>query len=289
MNSIAEKYIRKETLPFIFCPGCGHGIVVNAFLRVLDKLNIGENEMGLVSGIGCSSWAPVYIDMDCLHTLHGRALAQAEGLKAVNPDKKVVVFSGDGDCAGIGGNHLIHAAKRNVDITVIMMSNYIYGMTGGQRAPTTPYGAITKTSPLGNEEHPFDMYKLVTGAGATYYARASVTHPIQLEKAIEEGIKHKGFSFIEVLSPCPTTAGRNIFSFKTPTGTSSRSPFSSPARPRLPTARSVSAFSTSMTPRKSCATFRQKRRRKRRNEDRNRFRMVQGLRPLRQSLQEGRA
>lgn len=217
MNSIAEKYIRKETLPFIFCPGCGHGIVVNAFLRVLDKLNIGENEMGLVSGIGCSSWAPVYIDMDCLHTLHGRALAQAEGLKAVNPDKKVVVFSGDGDCAGIGGNHLIHAAKRNVDITVIMMSNYIYGMTGGQRAPTTPYGAITKTSPLGNEEHPFDMYKLVTGAGATYYARASVTHPIQLEKAIEEGIKHKGFSFIEVLSPCPTTAGRNIFSFKTPT------------------------------------------------------------------------
>ena len=199
MNSIAEKYIRKETLPFIFCPGCGHGIVVNAFLRVLDKLNIGENEMGLVSGIGCSSWAPVYIDMDCLHTLHGRALAQAEGLKAVNPDKKVVVFSGDGDCAGIGGNHLIHAAKRNVDITVIMMSNYIYGMTGGQRAPTTPYGAITKTSPLGNEEHPFDMYKLVTGAGATYYARASVTHPIQLEKAIEEGIKH--LSLIHISEP----------------------------------------------------------------------------------------
>ena len=276
MNSIAEKYIRKETLPFIFCPGCGHGIVVNAF-----------------SGIGCSSWAPVYIDMDCLHTLHGRALAQAEGLKAVNPDKKVVVFSGDGDCAGIGGNHLIHAAKRNVDITVIMMSNYIYGMTGGQRAPTTPYGAITKTSPLGNEEHPFDMYKLVTGAGATYYARASVTHPIQLEKAIEEGIKHKGFSFIEVLSPCPTTAGRNIFSFKTPTEMydwyEQQVAVLKPARPRLPTARSVSAFSTSMTPRKSCATFRQKRRRKRRNEDHNRFRMVQGLRPLRQSLQEGRA
>ena len=138
MNSIAEKYIRKETLPFIFCPGCGHGIVVNAFLRVLDKLNIGENEMGLVSGIGCSSWAPVYIDMDCLHTLHGRALAQAEGLKAVNPDKKVVVFSGDGDCAGIGGNHLIHAAKRNVDITVIMMSNYIYAASAPLPLPTAP-------------------------------------------------------------------------------------------------------------------------------------------------------
>lgn len=216
MNSTAEKYIRKEALPFIFCPGCGHGIVVNSFLRVIDKLGIGKNQMGLVSGIGCSSWSPVYLQFDCLHTLHGRALAQAEGLKAVNPDKTVVVFTGDGDCAGIGGNHLIHAAKRNVDITVIMMSNYIYGMTGGQRAPTTPYGAITKTSPLGNEEHPFDLFRLVTGAGATYYARASVTHPIQLDKAIEEGMKHKGFSFIEVLSPCPTTAGRNIFSFKTP-------------------------------------------------------------------------
>ena len=126
------------------------------------------------------------------------------------------MFSGDGDCAGIGGNHLIHAAKRNVDMTVIMMSNYIYGMTGGQRAPTTPYGATTKTSPLGNEEHPFDMYKLVTGAGATFYARASVTNPVQLQHIIVSAMEHKGFSFIEVLSPCPTTAGRNIFNFKTP-------------------------------------------------------------------------
>lgn len=216
MNSTAEKYIRKEALPFIFCPGCGHGIIVSSFLRVIDKLGVKENEMALVSGIGCSSWAPVYLNFDVLHSIHGRALAQAEGLKAVNPDKQIVVFSGDGDCAGIGGNHLIHAAKRNVDMTVIMMSNYIYGMTGGQRAPTTPYGATTKTSPLGNEEHPFDMYKLVTGAGATFYARACVTHPLLLDKAIEEGIKHKGFSFIEVLSPCPTTAGRNIFSFKNP-------------------------------------------------------------------------
>lgn len=216
MNNIAEKYIRQEALPFIFCPGCGHGIVVNSFLRAIDELGVKPGEMGLVSGIGCSSWAPVYLEMDCLHTLHGRALAQAEGLKAVNPGKSIVVFTGDGDCAGIGGNHLIHAAKRNVDMTVIMMSNYIYGMTGGQRAPTTPFGAITKTSPLGNEEHPFDMFRLVTGAGASFFARASVTHPIQLQRAIEAGIKHRGFSFIEVLSPCPTTAGRNIFSFKTP-------------------------------------------------------------------------
>ncbi|MEG1758448.1 MAG: thiamine pyrophosphate-dependent enzyme [Oscillospiraceae bacterium] len=216
MNSMAEKYIRKEALPFIFCPGCGHGIVVNSFIRAVDKLGVKQNEMACVSGIGCSSWSPVYLNFDCLHTIHGRALAHAEGLKAVNPDKTIVVFSGDGDCAGIGGNHLIHAAKRNVDITVIMMSNYIYGMTGGQRAPTTPFGAITKTSPLGNEEHPFDMYALLRGAGATFYARCSATHPMQLEKSIEAAILHKGFSFIEVLSPCPTTAGRNIFNFKTP-------------------------------------------------------------------------
>lgn len=216
MNSTAEKYIRKEALPFIFCPGCGHGIVVNSFIRAIDKLGMDNSRMACVSGIGCSSWSPVYLNFDCLHTLHGRALAQAEGLKAVNPDKTIVVFTGDGDCAGIGGNHLIHAAKRNVDMTVIMMSNYIYGMTGGQRAPTTPFGATTKTSPLGNEERPFDMFALVKGAGASFYARASATHPIQLEKAIYEGIKHKGFSFIEVLSPCPTTAGRNIFNFKSP-------------------------------------------------------------------------
>jgi len=216
MNTSAEKYIRKEALPFIFCPGCGHGIVVNSFVRAIDELNIGENEMACVSGIGCSSWAPVYLKFDCLHTLHGRAIAQAEGLKTVQPDKRIVVFTGDGDCVGIGGNHLIHAARRNIDLTVIMMSNYIYGMTGGQKAPTTPFGASTKTSPLGNDEEPFELYPLVRAAGATFYARASVTHPVQLKNAIKKGMEHKGFSFIEVLSPCPTTAGRNIFSFRTP-------------------------------------------------------------------------
>jgi 2-oxoglutarate ferredoxin oxidoreductase subunit beta len=217
MNSIAEKYIRKETLPFIFCPGCGHGIVVNSFIRAIDELGIKKDEMACVGGIGCSSWSPVYLDFDCLHCLHGRAIAVAEGLKVVKPEKKVVVFTGDGDCVGIGGNHLIHAAKRNIDLTVIMMSNYIYGMTGGQRAPTTPFNAKTKTSPLGNEEHPFDVYELVKGAGATFYARCCATHPIQMKTSIEAAINHKGFSFIEVLSPCPTTAGRNIFGFSKPT------------------------------------------------------------------------
>ena len=216
MNSIAEKFIRKETLPFIFCPGCGHGIVVNSFIRAIDELGVQKNEMACVGGIGCSSWAPVYLDFDCLHCLHGRAIPHAEGLKAVNPDKQIVVFSGDGDCLGIGGNHLIHAAKRNIDLTVLMMSNYIYGMTGGQKAPTPPYQATTKTSPLGNEEHPFDVQSVVVGSGATFYARCCATHPIQMKEAIKAGLRHKGFSFIEILSPCPTTAGRNIFNFKSP-------------------------------------------------------------------------
>lgn len=293
MNSIAEKYIRQEALPFIFCPGCGHGIVVNSFIRAIDELGIKENEMALVSGIGCSSWSPVYLKFDCLHTLHGRALAQAEGLKAVNPDKRIVVFSGDGDCAGIGGNHLIHAAKRNVDMTVIMMSNYIYGMTGGQRAPTTPYGATTKTSPLGNEEHPFDMYKLVTGAGATFYARASVTNPVQLQHIIVSAMEHKGFSFIEVLSPCPTTAGRNIFNFKTPTEMydwyAAQVCNAKTARACPRTARSRSACCMKTRTRKSSATCRRRNRRQRRNEDHDRQQMVQRLRTVRARVQKGRA
>lgn len=215
MNPLAEKYLRKEALPFIFCPGCGDGIVLNSFLRVIENLDLKDN-MALVSGIGCSSWLPVYIDVDVLHTLHGRAIPCAEGLKISNPDKKIIVFTGDGDAAGIGGNHLIHAARRNIDLTVVMMSNYIYGMTGGQKAPTTPYGAVTKTSPFGNDEHPFDMYSLMKGCGATFFARWTTAHPIQMEKAIEAAIKHKGFSFVEVLSQCPTQAGRNIFGTNDP-------------------------------------------------------------------------
>ncbi len=214
MNQLAEKYLRKEALPFIFCPGCGDGTVLNSFVNAVDHMGIFE-DLACVSGIGCSSWVPVYLKTDVLHTLHGRAIPHAEGLKIARPDKHVVVFSGDGDCMGIGGNHLIHAARRNIDITVIMMTNHIYGMTGGQKAPTTPFEAVTKTSPLGNDEHPFDTYNLVVGAGATHFSRWTTAHPIQLQKAMEAAIAHKGFSFIEVLSQCPTQAGRNIFGLRT--------------------------------------------------------------------------
>lgn len=211
MKALFEKYLRKEALPFIFCPGCGDGTIINSFIRAIDRMGIKKTDMALCSGIGCSSWCPVYLDMDVIHSLHGRALPCAEGLKIARPEKKVVVFTGDGDCAGIGGNHLIHAARRNIDLVVIEMTNYIYGMTGGQKAPTTPYGASTKTSPLGNDEHPFDLYRLAVGAGASYFARWTAAHPVQLENTIMEALEHKGFSMIEVLSQCPTQAGRNIF------------------------------------------------------------------------------
>ena len=216
MKAIYEKYLRKEALPFIFCSGCGDGTVLNSFIRALDKLGIQKNDMGLASGIGCSSWCPVYLDFDVIHSLHGRAIACAEGLKIARPEKKVVVFTGDGDCAGIGGNHLIHAARRNIDITVIEISNFIYGMTGGQKAPTTPYGAKTKTSPLGNEENPFDLFKLVVGSGGTFFARWTSAHPIQMEKAFIDAINHKGFSFVEVFTQCPAQAGRSIFDIQRP-------------------------------------------------------------------------
>ena len=215
MNNIAEKYIRKSSLPLIFCPGCGDGIVLGSFLRAVESLGI-KDDMALVSGIGCSSWAPVYVDTDVMHTLHGRAIPCAVGLKVARPDKKIIVFTGDGDCVGIGGNHLIHAARRNIDITVIMMTNFIYGMTGGQKAPTTPFGAETKTSPLGNEERPFDVHKLVVGAGGTFFARWTAAHPLQMQKAIEAAVCHNGFAMVEVLSQCPTQAGRTLYNTKEP-------------------------------------------------------------------------
>jgi 2-oxoglutarate ferredoxin oxidoreductase subunit beta len=160
------------------------------------------------SGIGCSSRLPGYINADGLHTTHGRAIAFATGIKAANPDFNVIVFTGDGDCAGIGGNHLIHAARRNIDITVIMINNFIYGMTGGQLAPTAPLGSIATTAPYGNIEHPFDICELAKALGANYVARWPVSHPYQPIKSVKEGMQKKGFSLLEFLAPCPTAYGR---------------------------------------------------------------------------------
>lgn len=215
MNKLVEKYIKKESLPYIFCPGCGNGIVLNAAIYAIDELKIKE-DTACVSGIGCSSWIPPYLNMDVMHTIHGRAIAFAEGLKLSQPKKNIIVFTGDGDCLAIGGNHLLHAAKRNINITVIMVNNYIYGMTGGQKSPTTPVNSNTKTSPLGAVDEPIDGCGVAISAGATFCSRWTVAHPIQLKKAIKEGIMHNGFSFIEVLSQCPVQAGKSVFKERDP-------------------------------------------------------------------------
>lgn len=214
MNPLGDKYLRKEALPTIFCPGCGHGTVLNSTLRMLDK--VGLEKFLFVSGIGCSSWLPVFIKADVLHTLHGRAVAVATGLKLTQPDKKVMVFNGDGDNMAIGGNHFIHAARRNIDITVVMLNNYIYGMTGGQASPGTPLNSKTKTSPHGSTEKPFDAVKLAIGAGATFVARETSASPMRITKTLEKAVNHKGFSFVEIMSQCPTQAGRNIYGKSAP-------------------------------------------------------------------------
>jgi len=199
-----KKYLREEMYPSIFCVGCGIGSVLNHTLRAIDELKLDIDKMVFVSGIGCSSRLPGYIKADGLHTTHGRAIAFATGVKLANPDLKVVIFTGDGDCAAIGGNHLIHAARRNVDMTVIEMNNYNYGMTGGQVSPTTPEDGYTTTSPYGNIEEPFDLADLVVGAGAPYVSRWPLGFPYETISSIKKGISHKGFSFIEILIPCPT-------------------------------------------------------------------------------------
>jgi len=209
MHPLADRYLRKAALPLIFCPGCGDGTVLNVFLRAIDELGIFET-LALVGGIGCSGWLPTYLRADVLHVLHGRAIPFASGLKLTDPRRNVVVFTGDGDCVGIGGNHFIHAARRNIDLTVIMINNGIYGMTGGQVAPTTPLQGRTQTSPTGSVEFPFDVGELARAAGATFVARWTTAHPRQLLQTMKEGIQHHGFSFIEVMAQCPTQAGRYL-------------------------------------------------------------------------------
>jgi len=204
-----EKYLRPGVQTTPFCPGCGHGILMNLILRAIDELNLNMNEVLFVSGIGCAAWIPSpNFNADTLHTLHGRAIAFATGAKMFNPKLKTMVVSGDGDLTSIGGNHLIHAARRDIDLKVICANNMIYGMTGGQMASTTPEGAYTSTSMDGNPYRPFDLCKLVLGAGGSYVARYSVTQPLSVINAIKKSFSINGFTFIEVLSPCPTQFGR---------------------------------------------------------------------------------
>lgn len=202
------KYLREEMFPTIFCDGCGIGNVLNYTLWAIDELGLDLDKTVFVSGIGCSSRLTGYVRADGLHTTHGRALAFASGVKAANPDLTVIIFTGDGDGAGIGGNHLLHAIRRNMDLTVILVNNYTYGMTGGQSAPTTPIGSMTTTTPYGNVEYPLDISEVARAIGAPYVARWPVTYPYQPIKSIQQGISKKGFALIEMLAPCPTAYGR---------------------------------------------------------------------------------
>ncbi len=202
------KYLREDRLPHIFCPGCGNGIVLNTFFKGMEKAEIGLDDVSLVSGIGCSSRIPGYVKCDSLHTTHGRPISFATGLKLANPERNVIVFSGDGDSASIGGNHLIHAARKNIDLTVICINNNIYGMTGGQISPTSPKGSFGTTAPYGSFEKSFQLSELVAASGASYVARYTTAHALMLTFAIESALKTKGFSFIEVVAQCPTYYGR---------------------------------------------------------------------------------
>ncbi len=191
-------------LPTSWCPGCGNGIILGAFLRAFEKSGIDKDKLVVVSGIGCSGRVTQFVNFDAVHTTHGRALAFATGIKLAKPELNVVVMMGDGDCLAIGGNHFVHAARRNIDLTAIIFNNHLYGMTGGQQSPTTPKNFVTTTTPYGNFEKPLDVVELAMAAGATYVARWTTFHVRQLEKSILEALLHKGFSVVEVISGCPT-------------------------------------------------------------------------------------
>ncbi len=199
-----EPFLRMDRMPHIWCPGCGIGTTVNCFTRALIESKVDLKNLAVVSGIGCTGRVAGYINLDSFHTTHGRAIPFATGLKLANPRLTVVVYAGDGDLTAIGGNHLIHAARRNIDIKVVCVNNLIYAMTGGQTAPTTPATAITSTAPYGSYEPSFNLPHLVEAAGAVYVARWTAYHVKQLARSMQEAFAKKGFAFIEVLSPCPT-------------------------------------------------------------------------------------
>jgi len=203
------EYLRHEKkFPGVWCAGCGIGIVMGALVRAIDNLGLDKNRVALVSGIGCTGRMPVYLDFNTMHTTHGRALAFATGLKLARPEMAVIAIMGDGDALAIGGNHFIHAARRNIGITAVVVNNQIYGMTGGQASPTTPTGMRATTAPYGNMDQPFPITDLSIAAGAAFVARSTVYHATELERFIARGIRTPGFAVIEAVSYCHTTYGR---------------------------------------------------------------------------------
>ncbi|MCP3941979.1 MAG: 2-oxoacid:ferredoxin oxidoreductase subunit beta [Desulfobacteraceae bacterium] len=203
-----KDYVRSRFFPHMWCPGCGHGIVLGSLLRGIHELGLNKNEIVMTSGIGCSSRISGYVDFHSLHTIHGRALSFATGVKLSRPHLKAIVPMGDGDALAIGGNHFIHAARRNIDITAIVMNNKIYGMTGGQFSPLSGPGKKATTAPYSTIDNEFDIVELAKSAGATFVARSTVFHAVEAKDLLKKAIMHKGFSVVEILSQCPTYYGR---------------------------------------------------------------------------------
>lgn len=209
VTALVHKYLRHDKkFPHVWCPGCGNGILLGALIRAIDRTGFQKDDIVMVSGIGCSGRISVYVDFNTVHSTHGRALTFATGIKLANPRLKVIVIMGDGDATAIGGNHFIHAARRNINITAIVLNNSIYGMTGGQYSPTTPYGALATTSLYGNIEHAFSIAELAGMAGASMVARGTVYNAAMLDALIEKAILKRGFSVVEVISHCHTQYGR---------------------------------------------------------------------------------
>ena len=208
VEHIFDKYLRQDKLPQMWCPGCGNGIVLQAIIRAVDELGLEQDKVVVVAGVGCSGRANGYTDFCGVHTNHGRALAYATGIKMQKPELNVIVVTGDGDCTSIGGNHFIHACRRNIDLTAVVFNNSNYGMTGGQYSPTTPDGVYTKTTVYGNIDPAFDICDLARGSGATFVARSTAYHAVQLKNEIARGIGHKGFSVVEAMCDCPSLYGR---------------------------------------------------------------------------------
>ena len=203
-----KDYMLFNKLPHTWCAGCGDGIILQSIAAVMAEMEIDKHDIALASGIGCFGRVDDYLDINCMHVTHGRALPAATGIALGNPNLTVLCTMGDGDGATIGGNHLIHAARRNINVTAIIANNYNYGQTGGQYSATTPTHSITSTSPYGHVEHNFDLCKLAEAAGATFVARATTYNPVQMRKLIRQGIENKGFSLIECMAACPTHYGR---------------------------------------------------------------------------------
>jgi len=212
LRSLELSLLRSDRMPHIWCPGCGHGIVLGAIVRALAaKIAAGKldpSKVVVVSGIGCAARAAGYLNFDGVHTTHGRAIAFATGIKLARPELKVLVITGDGDLAAIGGNHFIHAARRNVGLTVVCFNNSIYGMTSGQYSPMTPREAKATTAPYGHIERPFDLCGLALACGATYVARGATYYAARLTDYVSAGLDHDGFAFVEAVTQCPTYFGR---------------------------------------------------------------------------------